>query len=100
MEGRLCRHGNTLQCSSALAFRELFAASRLVQAHLLALDFARIARDEPRFRERGFKGGIVFDERPGDPVAYRSRLARFPAAENVDVDVERLGVVGELERLA
>src|SRR6185312_1082076 len=84
----------------ASAFRELLAASRLVQAHLLAFDLARVARDEPRLREGGLEGGVVFDEGAGDPVAHRARLARLPAAEDVHLDVERLRVVGELEGLA
>src|SRR6185503_6320289 len=84
----------------ASAFRELLAASRLVQAHLLAFDLARVARDEPRLREGGLEGGIVFDERPRDAVAHGARLARLAAAEDVHLDVERLGVVRELEGLA
>src|SRR5688572_31640310 len=82
------------------AFRELFATSRLVQAHLLALDLARIARDEPRLREGGLQGGVVFDERPGDAVAYGSGLSGLSPTEDVHHDVESLGVVGEFERLA
>src|SRR5258708_27611154 len=92
----LCVHGNAEQRSPASAFRELLAASRLVQAHLLALDFARVARHEPRLREGGLQGGVGFTKRPGNAVAHRSRLARLSAAEDVDLDVEHLGVVGEL----
>ena len=47
-----------------LALAELLAAARLVQADLLALDLARVARDEPRLRQRGLQ------------LARRSRSAR------------------------
>src|SRR6185369_10678325 len=85
---------------SALALGELLAASRLVEADLLALDLARVARDEPGLRQRRLERGIVLDQRAGDAVAHRAGLARLAAAEDVDLDVERLRVVGELERLA
>src|SRR5947209_4066378 len=98
--GRLCRCNVMRTADSALALGELLPASRLVEADLLALDFARVARDEARLRQRGLERGVVFDERPGDAVAHRAGLARFAAAEDVHLDVERLAVVGQLERLA
>src|SRR4051812_24180562 len=98
--GRLCRCNVVRTADSALALGELLPASRLVQADLLALDLARVARDQPRLRQRGLERGIVFDERAGDAVANGAGLARFAAAEHVDLDVEGQGVVGELERLA
>ena len=45
LEGGLC--GGSVDC---LALRELLALARLVEADLLALDFARVARDEPGLR--------------------------------------------------
>src|SRR5258708_28269111 len=60
----LCVHGNAGQRSPASAFRELLAASRLVQAHLFALDFARVARHEPRLPAVGLHAWVVFHQRP------------------------------------
>src|SRR5881394_3456307 len=98
--GPLHRHVNRSSKRSRLSLRELLAAPRLVQAHFLALDFARVARDEPRLREDGFQGGVVFDERPGDPVANCAGLSRLAAAQHGHADVESAEVIGELERLA
>src|SRR3954469_8683937 len=98
--GRLCRCNVVRTADSALALGELLPASRLVQADLLALDLARVARDEARLRQRGLERGVVLDQRARDAVAHRAGLAGLAAAEHVHLDVERLGVVGELERLA
>src|SRR5262245_37952639 len=85
---------------SALALAELLAAARLVEADLLSLDFARVARHETRLRQRGLKLRVVVDERAGDALAHRAGLAGLAAADHVDHDVERGLVVGEHERLA
>src|SRR5436190_22995485 len=81
------------------AFRELLAPPRLVQAHFLALDFARVARDEPGLRQRRLQLRVVLDQRPRDAVANRAGLTRLPAADDIDHDVERLLVVGQHEGL-
>src|SRR3954468_21291995 len=84
---------------SGLALAELLAAARLVEADLLSLDFARIARDESRLGQRGLQLRVVVDERARDAVAHRTGLARLTAADHVDHDVERALVVGQHERL-
>src|SRR5436190_23513154 len=79
--------------SGASALRELLATPRLVQAHFLALDFARVAGHEPGLRQRRFQLRVVLDQRPRDAVAHCAGLTRLPAADDVDHDVERLLVV-------
>ena len=49
-EGRLHGGLRAHTASDALALRELLAPACLMEADLLAFDFARIARDEPRLR--------------------------------------------------
>src|SRR6187431_2986313 len=95
--GRLCSFGLLSPASCASALGELLAPARLVEADLLALDLARIAGHQARLRERGLEGGVVLDQRAGDAVANGTGLAGLTAAEHVDLDVERLRVVGELE---
>ena len=55
--------------------------ARLVEADLLALDFARVARDEPRLRQRGLELRVVVDQRARDAVAHRAGLAGLAAAD-------------------
>src|SRR5258706_3366328 len=86
--------------ASASAFRELLAASRLVQADFLALDLARVARHEPGLRKRRLERRVVLDQGARDAMADRAGLPRFATAEHVHLDVERLQVIGELEGLA
>ena len=71
-----------------------------MQADLLALHLAGITSDEASLGERRLQRRVVFDERPGNAMAHRAGLARLATAEHVHLDVERLRVVGELERLA
>src|SRR5260221_11122684 len=87
---RLCSCTTIEQRAPALTLGELLAASRLVQAHLLALDFARVARDETGLGERRFQRRIVFDEGARDAVAHRARLSRLTAARAVHQDADRL----------
>src|SRR5690606_26953597 len=82
------------------ALRELLATSRLVQADLLALDLARVARDQPRLRQDRLERLVVVDQRAGDAVANRACLARLAATVHVDLDVEVAVVVGQGQRLA
>src|SRR5260221_12636678 len=96
---RLCSCTTIEQRAPALTLGELLAASRLVQAHLLALDFARVARDETGLGERRFQRRIVFDEGARDAVANRARLSRFSSARDVHHNVVCLPLVGELAGL-
>src|SRR5690606_21105874 len=82
------------------ALRELLAASRLVEADLLALDLARIPRDQPCLRQHRLESVVEIDQRAGDAVANRACLARLPATVHVDLDVEGRAVVGQRQRLA
>src|SRR4051812_21414873 len=61
------------------ALGELLAPPRLVQSHLLALDFARVARDEPCLAQHRLQRRVELDERPGQSVAHCSRLPEFTA---------------------
>src|SRR5574337_1689304 len=83
-----------------LALRELLAAPRLVETDLLALDLARIARDEPGLRERRLQLRVVIDQCARDAVTDRARLSGFAAADHVDHDVEGRLVARQDERLA
>src|SRR5512143_2167096 len=98
-EGRLAGGLRRSEATTS-ALRELFALARLVQTHLLALDLARVARDEPRLRQRRLQRRVVVDERARDAVADRTGLAGLAAALDVDHDVEGRLVVRQLERLA
>ena len=85
--------------ASASAFRELLAASRLVQADFLALDLARVARHSPAFESAGLSVGSY---------SIRARVMPWRTAPacpdspppNIHLDVERLQVIGELKGLA
>src|SRR5690349_9639300 len=89
----------SMECFPRSALGELLAASRLVQADLLALHLARVARDETRLRQRRLERRVVVDQRTRDAVAHRARLAGFAATRDVHHDVERGVVARELERL-
>src|SRR6185503_2700573 len=83
---------------SALA--ELRPAARLAPADFLALDLARVARDEAGSTKRLAQLRIEIDQRARDAVADRTRLARDAAPFNPDIDVEAIGHMHELERLS
>src|SRR2546421_6377487 len=83
--------------TSALA--ELLATACAVQSDLLALDFARVARDEAGTAQVGLEGRVVVDQRTGDAVAHRAGLAGLAAAVHVDLDVEGRVVGREHQRL-
>jgi len=83
-----------------LALGELLTATRLVQADFLALDFARVARHQPGLGEHGLERGVIVDQRAGDAMAHCTGLTRFAPTCNVDLDVERLEVIGQFQRLA
>src|SRR5437899_12775814 len=86
--------------ASTSALRELLALARLVETDLLALHLACVTRDEPGFRQRGLQRRVVVDQRARDAVAHCARLAGFAAAFDVDHDVERGFMIGELQWLA
>src|SRR4051812_23183022 len=86
--------------ASVSTFRVLLAPPRLMQAHLLSLHFARIARHQAGRTQPRLQCCIILDERARNPVANRARLAAFSAAVDVHADVEAGKVLGELERLA
>ena len=79
---------------------ETFARARL--AVLLALFHARITGQETLRLERGPEVGVELEQRAGDAVADRSRLAGMPAAVDIDTHVEfgqRFGGRQRLQRL-
>ena len=69
------------------ALRELRRLARLVQAGLLALDLARVTREEALALERHAQLRVRLDERPGDSVADGARLAGETAAVHADSEV-------------
>ena len=71
-----------------------------MQAHLLALHLARVAGDQPGFAEDRLQRRIEFDERAGQAVTYRARLAELSAPGDVDFYVEAREIVGQRQRLA
>src|SRR6185312_11699784 len=81
-----------------LALRELRRLARLVQAGLLALDLARVAREEALALERDAQLRVRLDERAGDPVAYGSSLSCEPAAVDAHTKVVLPLDAGHLER--
>ena len=83
---------------SAQALGELRSLAGLVQAGLLALDLARVAREEALALERDAQLGIGLDERAGDAVPHRACLAGRPAALDANAEVVAALGAGELER--
>src|SRR4051812_5918320 len=63
-----------------LALRELRPLTGLLEAGLLALDLARVAREVAAALELGTQGRLGLDERTGDAVTQRSGLGRDAAA--------------------
>src|SRR5918992_3686409 len=80
------------------ALRELRRLARLVQAGLLALDDARVARQEPLALERHAELRIGLDEGAGDPVADGAGLPARPAAVHADAEVVAAFEPGDLQR--
>src|SRR4249919_2415641 len=83
-----------------LALRELRGAAGLVQADLLALDFAGVAGHETGLAQLAFQRLVVLDQTAGDAEANGAGLAGDAAAFDGDRDVELVGHFGQLERLA
>src|SRR5437667_6029286 len=85
-KGRLAAAPVSIDGSSRLTLGELLASARLVEAHLLALDFARVARHQARLGQCRLQLGIVVDQRARDAVTDGAGLPGFPPALNVDPD--------------
>src|SRR5581483_7420093 len=81
-----------------LPLRELRRLARLVQARLLPLDLARVARQVALALEEDAEVGIDLDERAGDAVADRSGLPRRAASVHADAEVVLSLEVGHLQR--
>src|SRR5271165_1875201 len=69
-----------------LTLGELLAAASLAQAHLLALDLARIARDQACFGQDRLEGFVVVDQSARDAVTNRAGLTGLAATVHVDLD--------------
>src|SRR5688572_8544851 len=83
-----------------LALGELGRATRLVQADLLALDFAGIAGHETGLAQLALQRVVVLDQAAGDAEADGAGLAGDATTLDGDRDVELVGHLGQLERLA
>src|SRR5919107_2031787 len=83
-----------------LALRELRPLAGLLQAGLLALLHARVAREEAAPLELGAEVRVGLDQRPGDAVAQRAGLRAHAAAVHRGDDVHARLVADGLERLA
>src|SRR5205823_2673570 len=68
---------------------ELRSLAGLVQAGLLALDDPGVAGEEAGALHRDAQLGVGLDERAGDSVPDRTRLAARPAAVHAHPKVER-----------
>ena len=82
-----------------LPLAELEPLSGARTAGLLALDGARIARQEPGRPQLGPVQAVGLHQRPRDAVPERARLPRLAAAVHVRRDVEGAEGVGGGERL-
>src|SRR5829696_9162159 len=71
----------------SLTLRELRGLAGLVQAGLLALHLARVAREEALALQRYAQLRVHLDERAGDPVPDRSGLTARAAAVDADAEV-------------
>src|SRR5690606_3627917 len=95
------RRGYETDCNvKNLTLGELGRTTCLVQTDLLALDFARIAGHETGLAQLALQRLVVIDQRTGDAQTDRTGLAGGTPAGNGDVDVELVGRLGQLERLA
>src|SRR3954454_5448024 len=81
-----------------LPLAELRRLARLVQAGLLALDDAGVAREEACALQRHAKLRVDLHERTSDPVAHGTRLTRRAAAVHAHAQVVLALEPGRLER--
>src|SRR5688500_4829161 len=84
---------------SALALRELEPLAGLRTARLLALDRARVAREQPEIAQLSAVRLVHLHERAGDGEPERARLSGEPAALEARPHVEAAERVGRRERL-
>src|SRR5437763_2392493 len=80
-----------------LALAELRRLARLVQAGLLALDLARVAREEALALERDAQLRVRLDKCAGDPVTHGSGLSGETTALDADAEVVLILESGHLE---
>src|SRR5947199_502602 len=86
--------------SAALPLAELRPLARLLQAGLLALLDAGVARQEAAALELGAQVRVGFEQRPRDAVAQRAGLRADAAAVHARDDVHAVVVADRLQRLA
>src|SRR5215208_3368622 len=84
---RIPRAEHLTSVQQALPLAELRRLARLVQAGLLALDLACVAREVALALERHAQLGVRLDERTRDAVADGAGLARQPAAVHAHAQV-------------
>src|SRR3954470_11220833 len=84
----------------ALALGELRPLAGLLEAGLLALLDARVARQEAAALELAAQVRIGLEQRAADAVAQRARLGGDAAALHAGHDVHAVLVADRLERLA
>ena len=82
-----------------LMFRELETCASGALTVFFTLFGARVARQETCVFEGRTQIGIVVDEGAGDGMKHRAGLTRFPAAADIDFDVEVFGEIDEFQRL-
>src|SRR5579872_2832016 len=85
---------------AGLALGELRALARLLQAGLLALLGARVAREKAPALQLAAEVRVGLEQRARDAVAQRPGLGRDAAAVQSRDDVHALVVANGLERLA
>src|SRR4029077_2733230 len=88
-----------LPAGHRLALRVLRAAAGLAAPDFLALHLARIARHEARIAQRLAQRLIESDQRAGDAVTDRARLAGDATAVDRNVDIELAHQLHRLEGL-
>src|SRR5438093_13513224 len=81
-----------------LTLAELRRLAGLVQAGLLALHDARVAREEAGALQGHTELGVELDERAGDPVPHRSGLAARTAAVYAHANVIAAFELGYFQR--
>src|SRR4051794_17377908 len=84
----------------ALALGELRPLAGLLEAGLLALLDARVARQEAAALELAAQVWVGLEQRAADPVAQRAGLGGDAAALHAGHDVHAVRVADRLERLA
>src|SRR5574343_80224 len=89
-----------LRYRKQLTLRELLAATRLVEANLLTLDFTGITGNKACLGKRRLQCGIVFNQGTSDAMTNSTSLTRFATASHVDLDIKAIQLLNQFERLA